>query len=147
MVRKPGKNPRNFFTREERDEIVSIIREVEKKTSGEVRVFLEKKAPRDLMERARKIFEKLGMTKTKRRNGVLIYFSLADRQFVILGDRGIHEKVEKEFWDEAASEMNVLFKEGRFMEGMRSGIRRIGGKLALHFPWEKGDVNELSDAL
>lgn len=147
MVRKPGTSPRDFFTREEKDEIVSIIRGVEKKTSGEIRVFLEKRAPRDLMERARKIFEKLGLTKTKRRNGVLIYLSLADRQFVILGDRGIHEKVEKGFWDEAASDMKTHFTRGQFMEGMRSGIHRIGGKLALHFPWEKGDVNELSNAL
>ena len=147
MVKRQKTNHRSFFTREEKNQIVSAIREAEKKTSGEIRVFLEKGARGDLMERAQKIFEKLGMTRTKRRNGVLIYLSIRNREFVILGDRGIHQKVGDDFWRDVVSIFEKRFSEGHFVEGIVSGIHEIGKKLQIHFPREKGDVNELPDTV
>lgn len=143
--RSAGTEPSLFFSQEERQRIVSAIREAETKTSAEIRVYLERKAKVDLMEQARKVFEKLGMTRTEKRNGVLIYFSLVDHRFAVLGDRGIHEKVGNDFWKDVVSLMQGHFSRGEFVEGLEAGIARVGEKLKVYFPWERGDINELPD--
>ena len=140
-------HPKKFFTKEEKDRIVEAIREAEKKTSGEICVYLERKARGDVMDCAKKVFEKLGMTKTEKRNGVLIYFSLTTRNFAILGDRGIHDKVGDGFWREIISRMEKHFSQNDFVGGLEAGIREIGKRLTDHFPREKGDVNELPDEI
>lgn len=138
-------HPKKFFTKEEKERIVRAIREAERKSSGEIRVYLEHKAKGDSISRAEKVFEKLGMTGTKHRNGVLIYFSLAKRAFVILGDSGIHEKVGEGFWQEVASTLTRRFSEEDFLGGLLAGIERVGEKLKKYFPHEKGNLNELPD--
>lgn len=138
-------HPKKFFTKEENNRIVRAIREAEGRASGEIRVYLEPRAKGDLMARAKKVFERLGMTKTQHRNGVLIYFSLSERAFAILGDSAIHEKVGDNFWKEIVSTMEGHFSQDQFAEGLAAGIQRIGEKLKTYFPHEKGDINELRD--
>lgn len=142
---KRSLSPRKFLTQTEKDQIVQAIREAEQKTSGEIRIYLERRSGKDLMKRSRKVFEKLGMTKTSRRNGVLIYFSLVDHQFAILGDRGIHDKVGEGFWKEVVSEMQIYFSRDEFARGLEAAVRNIGERLKTYFPREAGDVNELPD--
>lgn len=138
-------SPVRFFTKEEKNKIVSAIREAEKKTSGEICVYLERKEKGDTLNRAKEIFRKLGMTKTARRNGVLVYFSLVDHHFAIVGDRGIHDKVGEDFWRDAVSVMERSFGRKDFVGGLGSGIQRIGEKLKIYFPREANDINELPD--
>lgn len=140
-------HPKKFFTKEEKSRIVEAIREAEKKTSGEIRVYLEHRTGGDVMGRAKKVFEKLGMAKTEKRNGVLIYFSLTPRNFAILGDREIHDKVGDGFWREIVSRMEKHFSQDDFSGGLEAAVHEIGGRLAEHFPREKGDVNELPDEI
>lgn len=144
---KPRSRPNTFFTKGEKEQIVQAIREAEGRTSGEIRVYLERKAKGNVLERAKKVFENLGMTKTKLRNGILIYFSLVDHSFAVLGDRGIHDKVGDSFWQEIALTLQSFFSRGEFLEGLEAGIRRIGEVLKKHFPYEKGDINELRDEI
>ena len=138
-------HPRHFFTEEEKHHIVKAIHKAESETSGEIRVYLGAKGKDEVMKRARKVFEKLGMTKTKHRNGVLIFLSLEDKRFAILGDKGIHEKLPVDFWDGIVKHMSQRFKEDRFAEGIQEAILMAGEKLKRHFPKEPGDVNELPD--
>jgi uncharacterized membrane protein len=138
-------SPKNFFTGEEKERIVGAIREAEKKTSGEIRVYLERRGKDDTLERAREIFQELGMTRTKQRNGVLIYLSLLDHRFAVLGDQGIYEKVGGGFWNDVVADMKSFFRRGEFAEGLRAAIHQVGEKLKTNFPWEGGDINELPD--
>ena len=103
----------------------------------------------DVYERAVEDFEKLGMTETAERNGVLIYFATGDRKFCVLGDRGINERVPDGFWDDVVELMSAQFRRGSFLTGMTMGIGRIGEKLAQYFPYAGDDVdeNELSDEI
>ena len=140
-------HPHHFFSKEEKERIVAAIREAESATSGEIRVYLERKAKGHVMEHAKKVFEKIGMTKTKRRNGVLIYLSLKDRSFAILGDRGIHEQVGDNFWKETAAAMQEFFSREDFAGGLESIIKKIGLKLKSIFPKQQDDTNELPDSL
>lgn len=140
-------HPKKFFTEEEKDRIVRAIRGAEQKTSSEIRVYLEHKAKANVFEQAKKVFEKLGMTRTKNRNGVLIYFSLKDRSFAIFGDRGIHEKVGDNFWKAVASRMQSYFSKDDFAGGLEAGIREIGSELKKHFLRDLKDINELPNEL
>ena len=136
-----------FFSKKEREKIVKAIGEAELKTSGEIRVHLERKAKQDIFEDAKVAFEKLGMTQTQARNGVLIFLGVKSKRFAILGDRGIHEKVPENFWHDVAKEMAEHFKRDEFAEGVIHAIRLIGEKLKNDFPYQRFDINELPDEI
>ena len=66
-----------------KNQVAKIKEEIvlaEKNTSGEIRIHLDKKCSTDPVEAAIKVFEKLGMTNTKDRNGVLIYLAIKDKK-------------------------------------------------------------------
>ena len=142
-----SKNPALFFSKSEKERIVEAIRAAEKNTSGEIRVHLERKAREPFYHHAQEVFEKLGMTKTKERNGVLIFIGLASQRFAILGDQGIHEQVPENFWKSIAIDMQSKFKEDRFADGIVEAILTAGQKLKAYFPYQRGDVDELPDAI
>jgi uncharacterized membrane protein len=135
--------PGRFFTEEEKEKLVEAIRRAEEQTSGEIRVHLAHRCKKEPMEEARSVFEKLGMTRTAERNGILFFLSLKDRRFVVLGDQGIHEKIRDEFWREIRDEVLGHFKGEKFLEGLLVGIRKCGESLARFFPRKKSDRNEL----
>ncbi len=145
-----GKNPSNFLLPDESARIVEAIEAAERLTSGEIRVHIEKKCPGgDPYYRGRDIFEDLGMTETALRNGVLIYLSIADRRVAVLGDRGIHEKVEEGFWDGIVADLVLKFRQGEFAGALSEAILQIGNRLASYFPYagEGKDVNELPNEI
>ncbi len=138
---------REFFSKLEHDEIVGAIREAESKMCGEIRVFVSRKEPEDAVVTAQRRFEKLGMTKTKERNGVLIYVAPRVRKFAIIGDVAIHQICGDGFWKEVAHEMTSHFRVSNFTQGIIHAIRRAGALMAEHFPHCAGDKNELSDEI
>ncbi len=97
------------------------------------------------MDRAAFIFEQLKMHQTKLRNGVLIYLAVEAREFAILGDVGINQKVPEDFWNSTSLIMLEHFKKGDFVSGLIAGAKEAGQQLKAHFPYQKGDINELSD--
>ena len=141
------KHPKKFFTSEEQEQILEEIRKAEHRTSGEIRVHLDRASGEVLLDKAKRVFHRLGMTRTKARNGVLIYLATEERKFAILGDEGIHRVVPENYWEDVKAKMQKQFREGRICEGICLGIREIGGKLKVHFPVAPDDRNELPDAI
>jgi uncharacterized membrane protein len=138
---------KNFFTSEQQEDILQAIRDAELDTSGEIRVHIETKCKGDILDCAAYIFKKLNMHKTDLRNGVLIYLSIENRTFAIIGDTGINAVVAENFWESTKQLMINHFREGRFSEGLIEGIARAGQQLKKHFPHKATDINELSDDL
>ncbi len=138
---------RHFFSKLDHDRIVAAIAQAERGSSGQIRVHVTHRKPRDIEERARQRFEKLGMTWTAQRNGVLIYIAPKLRRFQILGDSGIHERCGDDFWKETASEIESHFRRGEFTQGVVRGVEKIGGVLAAHFPPLESGRNELPDEI
>lgn len=136
-----------FFQREEEERIILAIREAELKTSGEVRVHLEDNCKGEILQEAARVFKKLGMHRTKARNGVLIFLAPDRKAFAILGDQGIHELVGDAFWQDERNLMQSLFQQGEFVEGICQAIEKVGEKLKQYFPYEEDDENELSDEI
>lgn len=141
------KSADSFFTKEQKDIIVRAIEDAEKQTSGEIRVFIENTCKGDVLDRAAFLFRKLGMTKTRERNGILFYLAIARQQFAILGDMGINARLPEGFWDTVRDKLEEHFKSGDFTGGLNEGIRMAGEKLKTYFPHKADDVNELSDEI
>jgi uncharacterized membrane protein len=97
---------------------------------------------------ARKAFDRLGMSATADRNGILFFVVPSRRRFVVLGDAGIHAKVGPDFWARIAAAMSGRFRKGEFTEGLVEGIASVGEQLAAHFPHAgQADRNELPDEI
>lgn len=136
-----------FLTPDQEKEIVEAIRLAESVTSGEIRVHLEHASEKNHFERAKEVFHLLKMDETQLKNGVLFYLAVHDHVFVILGDKGIDDVVENDFWDCTRDAMSEHFKKGDFKNGLISGIQRAGDRLKTYFPWREGDTNELSNEI
>ena len=136
-------SPSEFLKHLDDDKIVRAIMAAERNTSGEIRVYVSHKKRADAMAFARRRFADLGMTKTRHRNGVLIYVVPLMRRFAIVGDLGANEKCGDAFWPEVSAGMSERLKQGQFTEAILEAIGRVGGMLAKHFPREPGDGNEL----
>jgi len=135
-----------FFTDEEQQQIVAAIRAAEKRTSGEIRLFIESKCSYvDALDRAAEIFFGLKMEHTEDRNGVLLYIAVKDKQLAIFGDKGIHEKVGTEFWNKEVRKILSEFSKQHYADGIVTIVTEIGEALVHHFPYENEDRNELPD--
>ena len=127
--------------------IQAAIEEAEKATSGEIRVFIDRKCESNVLDSAAYVFERLGMNKTEKRNGVLIYLAIESRQFAVIGDQGIHQHVGDELWHDVRTSMQHFFQLGGFATGLEQGILRIGEELRRYFPYTEDDVNELPNEI
>ncbi len=134
------------FSKEDKLAIRQAIQGAEKQTSGEVRVYFEQHTHGEtVLQRAVKAFAKLKMEKTRDRNGVLFYIAFEDRQFAVLGDQGIHEKVTQNFWDTIRGLLAEYFAREEFVAGLVAAITEVGVQLQSHFPYQRDDINELPD--
>lgn len=137
-----------ILTDEQQKQIVEAIRAAERSTSGEVKVHIEHHCtPPDVLDRAKEVFGMLQMQRTERHNGVLFYLAITDRQFAVLGDKGIDEVVPENFWESTRDLMRGYFQEEHYAEGLCEGIKLAGQHLKAFFPWQDDDTNELSDEI
>ncbi len=143
----PFLSKKDFFSEEEKKQIVDSIGQAEQQTSGEIRVYVESRCRFvDPLDRAAEVFALLHMEKTSARNAVLVYLAVKDRQLAILGDQGIHEKVGEVFWQQQVSKILSEFQRDHFAAAIARMIKEIGDALRTHFPFDRqSDVNELPD--
>ena len=129
----------------DRQRIVAAIRTAEQATSGEIRVHVQPRCGADPRRDATRVFERLGMTRTRHRNGVLIFVAPRARKFAVIGDTAVHQQCGDAFWQALATEMTGHFQKSEFTAGIVHGIQKAGELLAAHFPAQPGDANELPD--
>lgn len=133
----------------DKKQIEAAIVRFEKQSSAELRVYIERKMPGNQMiselERALQIFTRLEMEKTEARNGVLIYVAFKDHKCSVIGDQGIHQYVGDAFWRYVCDEMIGRFKQHQYNEGILAAIEHIAKELALHFPRQADDRDELAN--
>jgi len=142
----------NFFDDDEFLRISDKIKETEKRTAGEIRISIKEKRKflqrnKTLKQLAEEEFFRLGMNKTRDETGILILLLLGERQFYILADKGINEKVEPTTWDSIKDKMQAMFLKGEFSKGILFGIDEIGKILITHFPVKQDDKDELNNRI
>src|SRR4029077_8408469 len=121
--------------------------EAETGTSGEIRVHLDARCAGDPVAAAKSWFDKLGMSSTKQRNGILLYLAVADRKFALYGDEGIHGVLPAGTWERLRDGMLEEFTKDRFAEGIAGAAGEMGEALRPPFPRLPEDTDELSDEL
>jgi uncharacterized membrane protein len=139
---------REFLSKLEHDRIVQTIREAESKTSGEIRVFIQRgKLKNDPLAAAQKKFRQLRMHKARESNAVLIFVAPRAHKFAVVGDKAIHEKCGDEFWQRIVEGMRAHFQNEKFSHALIEAIKEIGKVLAAHFPKTSTPSNELRDEI
>ena len=137
---------REFLSKLEHDRIIQAIGDAESKTSGEIRVLVQRgKLKSDPLETAQRRFQRLGMHKTRERNAVLIFIAPRVHKLAVVGDNAIHEKCGDEFWQRVVEKMRTHFQNEQFSDALLEAVKEIGSVLARHFPRAVRDTNELPD--
>lgn len=138
---------KEFLTEEQEQQVIEAIQKAEKQTSGEIRIHIEEHCKREPLDRAARIFHELGMDQTEQQNGVLIYIASEDHKAAVYAGKGIHKQVEEGFWSGVLDILINHFKKDAFEEGIEAAVNRVAAKLTELFPYQRGDVNELSNEI
>ncbi|MDP9253830.1 MAG: TPM domain-containing protein [Verrucomicrobiota bacterium] len=138
-----------FLSKLDHDRIVRAIAAAETKTSGQIRVYVQRgNLKGDALAAARKQFHKLGMQKTKERNAVLILVAPRARKFAVVGDAGVHQKCGEVYWQRLVDSMREHFQSENFTQALLEAIEQTGELLAQHFPREeRGGRDELPNEI
>lgn len=137
---------KEFLSKLEHDRIVQAIRDAESKTSGEIRVYIQRgKLEGDPLIAAQKKFHRLGMHKAGERNAVLIFVAPRAHKFAVVGDKAIHEKCGEDLWQRLVSQMRDHFKNEKFSHALVEAIEETGRALAAHFPKKSVSSRQLPD--
>lgn len=139
--------PERFLTAEQQETVVAAVRLAEKGTSGEIRIHIDEICEAEPMERAQEVFFKLGMDRTERHNGVLIYLASESKVFAVIADKGINDVVPEHFWEDVLGVMRDCFRQGMYTEGLSKAAIMIGIKLQEFFPYQSDDINEQPDEI
>ena len=62
-------------------------------------------------------------------------------------DEGIDRVTASDYWDKLRDSMAEQFQAGHFADGLLELLARVEEVLILNFPYQEGDVNELSDEI
>jgi len=106
---------------------------------GEARKQVEKQALASFFQE--------GLYQTSQDNGILLLVSVLEQQVVILGDRGIDEKVPPGCWQQTVEQVTQGIRRGEQCHAICQAIDRIGALLQDHFPIREDDTNELHDLI
>lgn len=104
-----------------------------------------KRAEYCVYERAVKGFYEKRLYKTRMHTGVLIFISLLEKKVWILADEGIYKKIKQETLNEYVKKIAEGIKNNAACEALCYSIEGIGKILSEHFPYQLGDLNELTD--
>jgi uncharacterized membrane protein len=139
---------KEYLSKTDLEEIKNEIGKMESFTSGEIRLCFKLKRgfhERKLTCRELAIgeFFKLGMQKTEKKTGVLIFILFREKKFEIVADEGINSKINPETWDLITSHLNTEFSQGNFKTGIIKCLNEIKNVLYKEFPVKPDDKNEL----
>jgi hypothetical protein len=136
------------LSNDERRAIVDAVADAERGSSGEVRVHIEPRCPSgDALDRARALFQSLGMHRTRRGTGVLLYIATEDHRAAIFAGPGLYEASEASFWQAITQRVAAGFKNRRPADGIVAALQMIGERLREHAAGEDVSGNELPNEL
>lgn len=101
----------------------------------------------EVEEAALTAFTRHRLSETRDRTGILLYVSVFERQVVVLGDKGINDKVDRETWQQVVDIVLRGIREGRPADALCEAVTRCGELIALRFPLRAGDTDELHNLI
>src|SRR5690348_8956017 len=118
---------KEFLSKLEHDQIVQAIRDAESKTSGKIRVFIQRgELKDDPLIAAQRRFQRLGLHKNAEHTDVLIFVAPRAHKFAIVGDEAIHQKCGEQLWQRLVEKMGEHFRNEKFSHALTEAIHEIG---------------------
>lgn len=137
----------NFLSNQQIASLVEAIQSAEEHSTGEIRVHIDSNTDEDNAKIAFKVFEELCLNKTAERNAVLFHVNFEQKYLTIIGDSGIHKKVNQSYWDHLHDYITSEFAKGNFYQALKSGILETGLELKKYFPVTGENHNELPNEI
>lgn len=137
----------NFLTSQQIVSLVEAIQSAEEHSTGEIRVHIDSNTDNDNAKTAFEVFKELCMEKTTERNAVLFHINFEQKYLTIIGDKGIHEKVNQSYWDHLHDYITSEFAKGNYYKALKSAILETGLELKKYFPVKGENPNELSNEI
>lgn len=135
---------RRVLSREDDDAIVAAIAQAERGNGGEVRVHIERRCrAQDPLDRARELFEALGMRETAQGTGVLLYVAVESRVACVFAGEGVHGVREPDFWEDVVGSVATGFAKGDARGGLCEALGRLGDLLRDACPGDDAAGDEL----
>ncbi|RKH01427.1 hypothetical protein D7X74_37865 [Corallococcus sp. CA047B] len=94
---------------------------------------------------ARAAFTELGVSRTSRRTGILVFVSLFERRVDVVADYGVDTAALGAEWQEALAALSAALVASSSPEPFFQALRRVQPPLARVLPRMDDDVNELPD--
>lgn len=127
--------------------LVEAIQSAENHSTGEIRVHIDSTTETDNAEVAFEVFNKLCKDKTAEKNAVLFHVNFENKYLTIIGDTGIHAKVQQSYWDHLHDFITSEFAKGNYHKALKSAILETGLELKKHFPVTGENPNELPNEI
>lgn len=159
-MKKDNSNIETFLSLEEKKAIEKCVTEVELRTAAEIKVLVVESSrsfglPRvsmadkrkDVLRRAKKEYDLLGIGNTRDDTGVLIMLSLKERIVQVLPGGAINEKIADDIWPKMVNSIILGVLDGHPEDGICSAVKSIGDMLAEHFPVKESDTDEICNSV
>ncbi|HVK72369.1 MAG TPA: TPM domain-containing protein [Kofleriaceae bacterium] len=127
----------------DRDRVRAAIEGAERQTSAEIVVSIAPFFLGGVAPAARHAFTRLGVARTRARNGVLIFVVPSRHQVVVLPDEAAEARLHPDVVADAARRVAAGFGRDDGTGGLVDGIAVLAGALAPLFPPAADDVDEL----
>ncbi|MBV8332890.1 MAG: TPM domain-containing protein [Candidatus Eremiobacteraeota bacterium] len=121
------------MTREERNRIARAIETAESGTTGRIAVRVIPDRSVDAFERAKHEFGRTGLDRHDAANAALVLVAPRAKQYAVLGDRALHDRVGDAFWQSIVDDVRPIFARGEIADAVVAAVGRIGDALHEHF--------------
>jgi len=137
----------NFLTDQQMASLVEAIQTAEDHSTGEIRIHIDSNTEGNNAKIAFEVFRRLCKDQTVEKNAVLFHVNFEQKYLTIIGDEGIHEKVNQTFWDQMHDQITTQFSKGNFHDGLKNAVLETGLELKKYFPIKGVNPNELSNEI
>ena len=137
----------NFLTDQQMASLVEAIQTAEDYSTGEIRIHIDSNTEGNNAEIAFEVFRRLCKDQTVEKNAVLFHVNFEQKYLTIIGDEGIHAKVNQTFWDQMHDQITTQFSKGNFHDGLKNAVLETGLELKKYFPIKGVNPNELSNEI
>ena len=137
----------NFLTDQQMASLVEAIQTAEDHSTGEIRIHIDSNTEGNNAEIAFEVFRRLCKDQTVEKNAVLFHVNFEQKYLTIIGDEGIHAKVNQTFWDQMHDQITTQFSKGNFQESIKNAVLETGLELKKYFPIKGVNPNELSNEI
>ena len=137
----------NFLTDQQMASLVEAIQTAEDHSTGEIRIHIDSNTEGNNAKIAFEVFRILCKDQTVEKNAVLFHVNFEQKYLTIIGDEGIHAKVNQTFWDQMHDQITTQFSKGNFHDGLKNAVLETGLELKKYFPIKGVNPNELSNEI